>query len=126
MVFAISEARDAELAKVPPGDTNVTNYVTTMKIPPPINATNTIARGTLRSASCVSSVSALMASNPRNEYAATAAPAASAEKPPPPVNGVVETSDCESPTRWVIDRMPKSARMSGEQPSTRSSRGLPP
>ena len=38
-----------------------------MKIPPPINATSTIARGTLRSASYDSSVSVLMASNPRNE-----------------------------------------------------------
>ena len=59
IVFAISEASDSELAKVPPGDTSVTKYVTTMKIPPPINATSTIARGTLRSASCDSSVSVL-------------------------------------------------------------------
>jgi hypothetical protein len=53
-----------------------------------------------------------MASNPRNEYAATAAPAASAEKPPPPVNGVVDASDCEPLTRCVIDRITNSARMS--------------
>src|ERR1700754_631700 len=70
MVFAISEASDSELAKVPPGETSVTKYVTTMKIAPPINATNRIARGTLRSGSYDSSVSVLTASKPRNEYAA--------------------------------------------------------
>jgi len=56
----------------------------------------------VRSALWVSSVSVLTASKPRNEYAATAAPAASAENPPSPVNGRSDRSDCESPTRWVI------------------------
>jgi hypothetical protein len=53
-----------------------------------------------------------MASKPRNEYAATAAPAAMAEKPPPPTNGVTDTSDCEPLTRWVIDRITKNSRIS--------------
>ena len=53
----------------------------------------------VRSALWVSSVSVLTASKPRNEYAA---PAASAENPPSPVNGRSDRSDCESPTRWVI------------------------
>lgn len=82
-----------------------------MKIAPPMRATRTMARGTVRSALWVSSVSVLTASKPRKEYAATAAPAASAENPPSPVKGRTETSDCASPTRWVIVITTKMTRI---------------
>ncbi|WP_458779336.1 hypothetical protein [Arthrobacter sp. D3-16] len=44
------------------------------KMPPPISATSTMARGTVRRGLMVSSVRVVTASNPRNEYAAMAAP----------------------------------------------------
>ena len=54
----------------------------------------------------------LTASNPRNEYAATAAPAAIAEKPPAPVIGVADTRDDEWPTRCAMASATNNARIS--------------
>ena len=51
MFLAMSSASESTLSNVPPGDTSVTKYETTTKIAPPINATNTIARGIVFSAS---------------------------------------------------------------------------
>ncbi len=59
--------------------TNCVAYEATTKITPPMTVTRTIALGMVRFGSLVSSVSVVIASKPRNEYAAIAAPAATPE-----------------------------------------------
>ncbi|GAA3289459.1 hypothetical protein GCM10020295_01360 [Streptomyces cinereospinus] len=67
MVLAISKAAESGSSKVLPGCASWVAQATATKMPPPIRAISTMARGMVRFGSMVSSVSVVTASKPRKE-----------------------------------------------------------